>query len=218
MKPLNRILKDMYPKKLHSRKGSLLMVGVLLTLWCLTINTNAQLITKIGQLNSENFAIEESVTTAPHTQDANGINFNSSFPLGATLGGLFTTATPKDWSVYNTNDFGLVMNISGTNPNMSFTIEFYDSDLGIANTFTGASTLNTGSDIFMPLTLSTPGLGTMNDILGVQFTWDSPDSINATWKEIGVVPEPSTVKLLIMGSLGVGIVALLKRKRKVKST
>lgn len=218
MNSLNKIRRLQCPKGLDSNKGTLLVGLILLTLCFLPVNIKAQLITSIGQLNTANFSIEDSVTTAPHTQDADGINFNSSFTLGATLGGLFTTGVPKDWSLYNTNDFGLVMDVSGANPNMSFTIEFYDSNLGVANTFTGSSTANTGTDIFMPLTLSTPGLGTMNEILGIQFTWDSPDSITATWKEIGVVPEPSTITLLIIGSLGIGVAALLKKRRKVKNT
>lgn len=188
----------------------LVLVYLLLSL---TTSSKAQLITNIGQFNNSNFLIEEGATTASNTQDNIGINFTGSYNVGATLGGLFLPGIPKDWSIYQLSDFGLVMNINGPNPNMGFSIEFYDSSLSIANTFSGSTTTNNGSDVFMPLTLSVPGSGSMNEIQGIQFTWDTPDTIDATLKSVAVVPEPSTYALLVISLAGLLIQMVSKRKQ-----
>jgi hypothetical protein len=174
---------------------------------------HSQLITSIGQLGTLDFSIDDLSTTAPHTQTSQGIEFNSSFALGATLGGLFTSP-PKDWSAYELSDFGLVMNLTGTNSNIPFTVEFYDSSFAIANTFSGSTAGLSPTQTFAPLTLSLAGFGNMSSIIGVQFTWDGQDAINVLWSDVAIVPEPTTANLLLASILAGAIIIKLKRHRK----
>jgi len=172
-----------------------------------------QIITKISSLGSLDFSVDSSSTTASYGQSISELTFSGSQSLGATLGGVWNPPAPKDWSAYSLADFGILGTVTGTNPNMPFTLEFYDSNLLVANTFSG-STISAGSSTsFMSLTLSTPGNGNMNDIFGLQFTWNSNDAINFGWEGVAVVPEPSTYMLIVLA----GIVLLALHFRKEKS-
>ena len=68
------------------------------TLSLATNDAKAQLITSLTDLGTSSFLIDVDSTTAPHSQSLSGITFSGSMPLGATLGGFFTTGVPKDWS------------------------------------------------------------------------------------------------------------------------
>jgi hypothetical protein len=182
-----------------------------------TSTGKTQLITSIANMGSTTFAVEDESTSASYSQSPTYLEFNGSF-LGATLGGLWEPAVPKDWSLYSLSDFGLMLSIQGENPNLPFTIEFYDSSLSIANTFTGNTAGVTTNLTFAPILLSLPGTGNMNEILGIQFTFDGPDNAGMKWESISVVPEPSTYALLTLGSLILTLTILKKRKPKCLST
>jgi hypothetical protein len=197
----------------RTTKFQLLAISVLLLV---VVPSKAQIITSLAGLGEVDFAVEESVTSAPYTQSATGINFNSSFTLGSTLGGLFLTDIPKDWSSYSLNDFGLIMRATGNTSTMPFTLELYDNELNIASIFQGSTAELTETDTFVPMVLSSTGSGSMDSIVGLQFTWDAPDSINAEWREIAVVPEPSVTNLLLLTSSGLLLLLAIKhRKSKV---
>jgi hypothetical protein len=173
--------------------------------------SSGQIITKIASLGTLDFSVESSSTTANYTQTTSALNFSGAQFLGATLGGLWSPAGAKDWSPYQLSDFGLLASVNGVNPNMPFTLEVYDSNLQIANIFVGNTFGATLSPSFLSLTLSQEGTGNMNDIVGIQFTWDSNDSIDFAWEGIGVVPEPSTISLLVLGASAL-IFRLLRRR------
>jgi hypothetical protein len=199
-------------KKNHLKSWLIILTALLVTF---APTSNAQLITSIGNLGSLDFSVDSESTNAPHTQEPNYINFTGSFSLGATLGGLWDPAIPKDWSIYDLGDFGLLISITGTNPNLPYTVEFYDSNLFLVNTFTG-TTAGAGTSLsFSSLTLSVPGTSNMNDILGIQFTFDASDAINMNWESIAVVPEPKTITLLTTILALAGLKLLIKGRKKI---
>ena len=108
-----------------------------------------------------------------------GIQFSPSVALGDTLGGTF--AQTYDWSVYAGTDweFGVVMSLQGTNPNLPFTVEFFDSNFESSASYQGSIVGVLTSNTFLPLTLTTSQAGfNYSDMGGLQFTWDGFGSIN----------------------------------------
>jgi hypothetical protein len=132
--------------------------------------------------------------------------FNGAYALGDTLGGSFTA---QDWSAYT--DFGIVMTLTGTNPDLPFSVQFYDSSFNVINTYSGFTSVNPLSP-FQPLTLAIPGTGVLSSVAGVQFTWDGGGTINATAEKVAVVPEPSTYALLFLGASALGGYAIRRRR------
>jgi len=196
-----------------SKKSFLLSFILLLGL--LIQSPKAQSFTNLADLGSNTFAVEESATTIAYTQSTNSLSFNGSFPLGATLGGVWAPSIPKNWSIYDLGDFGLILSVTGTNPSTPFTLELYDSSFQIVNTFIGSTFGATSSPSFSPLTLSLIGTGDMSDILGVQFTLNSPETINLNWESIGVVPEPNISWLLGLSALGLIVLRVWTKKFRV---
>jgi hypothetical protein len=164
-------------------------------------------------LGSPTFTIDPAATTAAYSQTASGVVFNGAYALGDTLGGSFTT---QNWSAYTspTYDFGIVMTLTGTNPDLPFSVQFYDDTFQVINTYAGTTTGATTST-FMPLTLAIPGTGILTSVAGVQFTWDGGGTINATVEKVAatVVPEPSTYALLALGGMALGGYAVRRRQR-----
>lgn len=108
-----------------------------------------------------------------------GIQFSPSVALGDTLGGTF--AQTYDWSVYAGTDweFGVVMSLQGTNPNLPFDVEFFDSSLKSFVAYEGLSEGMLASDTFLPLTLKPfQPIFDYSDVGGLQFTWNGFGSIN----------------------------------------
>jgi len=107
-----------------------------------------------------------------------GIQFGPSVALGDTLGGTF--AQTYDWSVYAGADweFGVVMSPQGTNPDLPFSVEFFDSTSSAIDLYAGTTEDMLVSNTFLPLTLSgTPGVD-YSKIAGLQFTWDGGGTIS----------------------------------------
>lgn len=150
-------------------------------------------------LGSPTFTVDSGATTAAYTQTGSGLVFNGAYALGDTLGGSFTA---MDWSPYATSTFGVVMSLTGTNPDMPFSVQFYDDTFAVINTYSGFTTGATVST-FQPLTLAIPGTGVFSSVAGIQFTWDGGGTINATAEKIAV-PEPSTYAMLAFASVALG--------------
>ncbi len=178
----------------------------------LTLGTAHSQFIDLASFSSSDYAIEASVTTAPHTQNSSGINFAPSVSLGDTLGGSWN-ASPFDWSSYNVDDFAIKMTITGTNPNLPFSLIIFDTDINFMN-FTG-TTVGAATDSYIPLTfINAEAPGILSSVFGVQFTWDGDDNVNATLQEVAAVPEPSTYALLALGALALGGYAARRRVRK----
>jgi hypothetical protein len=161
-------------------------------------------------LGSDTFTIEAGATTAAHSQTASGIVFNGSYALGNTLGGTFVT---QDWSSASFTEFGLVMTLTGANPNLPFAVDFYDASFDIINTYEGF-TLGVGSSpTYVPLTLILPGTGILSAVSGIQFTWNGDGAIDTTVQSVAAVPEPSTYVLLALAGVGLGGYVFRRRLR-----
>jgi hypothetical protein len=162
-------------------------------------------------LGSATFTVDPGATTAAYTQSASGIIFNASYVLGNTLGGTFAT---QDWSNPSYTDFGVVMTLTGVNPNLPFSVQFYDDSFNVINTYGGTTApLVAGTPTYNPLSLSIAGTGILSSVAGIQFTWDGDGAINTTVEEVAAVPEPSTYALLSLGGLAVGGYAMRRRRR-----
>jgi hypothetical protein len=160
-------------------------------------------------LGSPTFTVDPVATTAAYSQTGSGLVFNGTYVLADTVGGTFTS---QDWSNPTYTTFGVVMSITGTNPDMPFSVQFYDSSFAVINTYTGTTSTSSLSP-FQPLTLAIPGTGLLSDVAGIQFTWDGGGTINTTAATISAVPEPSTYALLALGASALGGYAVRRRYR-----
>ena len=158
-------------------------------------------------LGSPTFTVDSGATTAAYSQTASGVVFNGAYALGDTLGGTFTT---QDWSAYT--DFGIVMTLTGINPDLPFSVQFYDDTFQVINTYSGLTT-GAGTSTLQPLTLAIAGTGVLSSVAGLQFTWDGGGTINATVEKVAAIPEPSTYALLALGGLALGGYAMRRRQR-----
>ena len=146
-------------------------------------------------LGSGQLLVEDAFTTAPYSQTADSLVFNGSYALGATLGG-FLGGGAQDWSLFST--FGLRMALTGTNPNMPFSLELYGTGPGdtfsVINQYSG-STAGVGSEPrIVPLALNVPGTGILSSVVGMQFTWDSGDQVNTSLFDIVVAAGSFTAR------------------------
>jgi hypothetical protein len=194
---------------LNMKKAPVLLIA-LLSLGSASLTASAQ--TSLVNLGSTNFIVDSDATTIAYSQSSTNLTLNSPITLGDTLGGVFSTAA--NWSAYtntNTYTFGLFMSAPGASPGIRFTVEFYNGAIdGIVNSYEGvASGLGT-NPTFIALDLSLPGTGDLSSIGGLQFTWDGAGTGTVVVDSVGVVPEPSTYALLLLG--GASLWALKRRK------
>jgi hypothetical protein len=148
----------------------------------------------LGTLGTSNFTIN-AASIGTFTQTATTLNFTA-----AALGDqVFGNYTPSNWTSYS--DFGIRMTITGTNPDLPFTVTFFDGDSGSSAYSASTSGLLSGVSGVAPLTLASSGANFSN-IIGFQIGWDgSASPINVSMSNVAAVPEPSTYLLLVLGGL-----------------
>jgi hypothetical protein len=131
-------------------------------------------------LGSNSFSVDPGASTASYEQTAHSLVFSNTYGLGDTLGGTFAE---QNWNSYGS--FGLRMALVGTNnPGLPFTVQFFDADFGVINTYQ-ASTADLGlTPGVVMLALSVTGTEDFSRVVGMQFTWDSPGSIGTSLTEI----------------------------------
>lgn len=161
-------------------------------------------------LGSPTFTVDPGATTAAYTQSASAIIFNATYALGDTLGGSFTT---QDWSNPAYTQFGVVMTLTGANPNLPFSVQFYDDSFNVINTYGGTTVpLVAGTPTFAPLSLNIAGTGVLTSVAGIQFTWDGGGAINTTVENVAAVPESSTYALLALAGTALGFYRLRRQR------
>ena len=165
-------------------------------------------------LGSPTFTVVPEFTDAAYTQNTSGVLFNGAMGISAQLTGTFS---PLNWSAYTTPPytFGIVMSLTGTNPDLPFSVLFLDSQFNDINTYSG-TTSGASTSSFQLLTLTTAGTGILSDVAGIQFTWDGSGTVNANIEKIAAVvavPEPSTYALITLAGLALGGYALRRRQR-----
>lgn len=165
------------------------------------INADAPIgsVTALANWGTNNLTVDPGNTTFPtnfYSQTGTVMTMNGTPALGATLAALLAGG---DWS--DISNLGLEMSITGANNNLSFTLELFDSDFSIAQTYTG-STVGIGSSPGVALLdLSSIGTGVLTNVSGIQFTWNDSDAINTTFSSFVSVP---TSGLLISGNVNGG--------------
>jgi hypothetical protein len=161
-----------------------------------------------AELGTDNFTVL--LATGTYTQSATTLTLTSPFGLGDLVGGSFGTV--YDWS--GISSFGLSMSAPGANPNIGFTVEFFNAALDeIINAYQGSASGLTTTPSFVPLNLSLAGTGDLSSVGGLQFTWDGASSGDVVIA--GVVPEPSTWVLLSLGGV-ICAGAVIRRRWNVK--
>jgi fibronectin-binding autotransporter adhesin len=163
------------------------------------INVDAPIgsVSELVNWGTDDLTVEAGSTTmGGYTQTATTMTINTTPGIGDTLGGYLPVS---DWS--SISSFGLQMSITGTNNNLPFTLAFYDSDFGVANTYTATTAGISSTPGVVLLTLTTPGTGLMGGISGLQFTWDGSAAINTTFLSLVSVP---TSGLNISGNISGG--------------
>jgi len=164
----------------------------------------AQTLTIFG---SNGLTVDTPNTGVPYTQGPSTLSINGSIVVGTsnTLGGTFTQT--YDWS--GVAEFGLTMSVSGTNPNLAFTLELIDSSFAPQGIFTGST--DAWGSVSSLVALTEVSRGDLSEIIGMNFSFDTDGAINTTMDNISVVPEPATWSMLAFGSVLLGGLALRRR-------
>ena len=128
----------------------------------------------------------------------------------------------SNWSIYTT--FYVKMNITGTNPNLPFTLTVsdaaYANTLGTMSGYTtwdssngGGIAGSSGADFYALLTPASP-ISAFQGVKNLQMGWDGSGNINVKVSQVaGVVPEPSTYALLGLSALALGSHLVRRRRR-----
>ena len=155
----------------------------------------------LQSLGSSFFTIDTDYTTATYSQSSTSVQLTAAV-FGDMISGLFTTT--NNWS--EVSDFGLRMTVDGTNPDLTYSVRFYDADFAEVAGFTG-STYGLGSEPGIALlTLAAAGPGSAASIVGMDLTWGGGDSITNNIFDIVAVPSSS---LTIAGNVEAGSNVLL---------
>jgi len=178
------------PTKPAHRILAVVLIAVLTTL-------QARAAYDLVNLGTNTFTVEEGVTTAAYLQTEDALVFSNSYALGDTLGGVFAE---RDWRHYDS--FGLRMTLEGANPGLSFTVDFYDADFKIINSYQGSTVGLSFIPTVVMLGLSLDGNDNFSQVVGMQFTWDSVGAINTSLTEVVGFDTPATEGFFIARAPG----------------
>ena len=179
----------------------------------LTHVTSAQYVDLVS-LGSVGFTVDPMATTAG-SQTASGITF-SPIALADTIGGTFA-ASPFNWSMYTAaSQFAVkFLVLSGSNPNLPFSLTLVDGSSDALNFVGVTSDLNAQG--YIPLTLNGTDPGNpvvLAAVTAAQLTWDGgANPANVSAQGIAAVPEPSTYALLALSALAVSGYVIRRRHR-----
>lgn len=135
------------------------------------------------------------------TQTSSGIEWSGEMLAGDYVGGFFPAALDLSAYTFAPWQFGIVMSISGTDPAVSFTGEFFDGNFNSAVYSGSTPNIVNGIALLDFDYLSDPGFDYTN-IVGFQITWGGTGTESATVvtaTNVVAVPEPGSVGLLLLG-------------------
>jgi hypothetical protein len=156
----------------------------------------------LQSLGAPHFEVDGGATTATYSQNSTSLIFDSSINLGATLGGLFTSGS-QDWSLYS--KFGLRMTLTGVNPGLPFTVDFFGRDgdqLSIINIYQGQTIALGLTPTVVILDLTLAGTGNFSQVVGMQFTWDGDGAIDTSVTEVVGFDAPATQGMFVARAPG----------------
>ena len=157
-----------------------------------------------------------------YIQDTSGVTMNTTVASGQSFYNSVMTSELSDWSSYS--PYWLKMNITGTNPNLPFTLTLSDSTFAAIGVLTGTTTWDssngggvagsTGVDFYSALTIVSGTASSFQNIAYLQMGWDGSGSINAKVSQFAgtAVPEPSTYALLGLAGLALAGYAVRRRR------
>jgi len=197
-----------------------LKVSILALVAVLAANTQAANV-DIGSFATGSFTVDPASTYTP-TQSGSGLTTSTTVTAGDTFYGNFTS--PKNWSSYGfsgsaNTTLGLLMSVSGTNPNLFFTVTLQDSTFTTIESYSGSTAGLSSTPSFLALTpdAGSSGGGLASDVSSFVFGWNGGGNINTTLVaiqstvDLAAVPEPSVASLFALGT--VGLVALRARRK-----
>lgn len=177
---------------------------------------SAQTLTLMGDGLTENTGVAVQEGSVAFSQTALTLTINTSFGFG---GGILSAGFLQsgeeavyDWS--GVTAFALTMSVTGTNPNMPFTLEFFglvEESVAEVGEFTGNTEGITS--IASLVTLEEAFRGDLSNVVGMTLTFNAEGSINTTINDITAVPEPSTWALIGLAAAMLGGRVIAKRRR-----
>ena len=167
--------------------------------------------TDLLSLGTSGFTVDGlSSTAVNYSQSATELTWTGSQGLGVAAFG--PTSSTFDWSTVP--QFGVRVSLTGTNPELSFSLQLYDASFNLALYEGSTSGLLIGTPTVVPLTLSTSDPGfSLTTISGVGIQWNDAGSVTGSMSQVVAVPEPSTYALLALGGLALGGYTARRRRR-----
>jgi len=186
-------------------------------------NANAAICYQVLQdLGSVKYTVDAQ-SDVTYSQDTSGVTMNTTVAAGQSFYNSSMTPELSNWSL--NSPYWLKMNITGTNPNLPFTLTLSDSSFNTIGVLTGTTTWDssngggvagsTGVDFYSALTIVTGTAPSFQNIAYLQMGWDGGGAINSKVSQFAgtAVPEPSTYALLGMGAVALSGYVARRRRR-----